>query len=326
MRESVHRTLDIMGRVPPKRGHRPRHAFQRRVFALSRHSWYNHRSAPLESPQTIGKVERHGGILKAMLRKTVQETMPSNIEEMEVVLSECVTAKNELARHQGFRPAQHVLGKQPRIPGSLTDEGENFGTYHARYDETSPFYLRHRARAEAQRAFVHLDTSRKVAKALQRNAAPIDTEYSVGDLVIYRRDNVPGTTATVWSTVSRVIGHWLLHENVPVLVSARQMRPADEVEVAVHRVLTGEPVLPEAIVNGSGQKFADERTADPVTAPATPRQSSLLRPALLCRVRQLCQGNLEHRFRERRPASLSKIRRAKKAHLGHRNLEETLQS
>ena len=93
-----------------------------------------------------------------MLRKTGQETLPSNIEEMEEVLSECVTAKNELARHQGFSPAQHVLGKQPRIPGSLTDEGESFGTYHSRFDESSPFYLRHRARAEAQRAFVHIWT------------------------------------------------------------------------------------------------------------------------------------------------------------------------
>ena len=77
--------------------------------------------------------------------------------------------------------------------------------------------------------------------------------------------------------MSRVIGreaenaYWLLHENVPVLVNARKMRPADEVEVAAHRVLTGEPVLPEAIVNGPEQRFADERTADPVTAPATPR-------------------------------------------------------
>ena len=245
----------------------------------------NHRNAPLESPQTIGKVERHGGILKAMLRKTVQETLPSNIEEIETVLTECVTAKNELARHQGFSPAQHVLGKQPRMPGSITDESESFGTFQARYDETSPFYLRHRARAEAKRAFIHLDTSRKVAKALQKNAAPIDAEYSVGDLVIYRRDNVPGTTATVWSTVSRVIGreaenaYWLLHENVPVLVNARKMRPADEIEVAAHRVLTGESVLPEAIINGPEQRYLDERTADPVTAPATPRPQAVAAPS-----------------------------------------------
>ena len=118
-----------------------------------------------------------------------------------------------------------------------------------------------------------------MAKALQRNAAPIDAEYSVGDLVKNRRDTVPGTTATIWSTVSRVIGreaenaYWLLHENVPVLVHARKMRPADEVEVAAHRVLTVEPVFPEAIVNGPEQRFADERVADPVTAPATSRPS-----------------------------------------------------
>ena len=80
-------------------------------------------------------------------RKTVPETLPSNTEEIETVLSECVTAKNELARHQGFSPAQHVRGKQPRMPGSITDVSESFGTFHARYDETSPFYLRHRARA-----------------------------------------------------------------------------------------------------------------------------------------------------------------------------------
>ncbi|OLP90155.1 hypothetical protein AK812_SmicGene28317 [Symbiodinium microadriaticum] len=205
-------------------------------------------------------------------------------KEIETVLTECVTAKNDLARHQGFSPAQHVLGKQPRMPGSITDESESFGTFHARHDETSPFYLRHRARAEAQRAFIHIDTSRKVAKALQRNAAPIDAEYSVGDLVIYRRDNVPGTSATVWSTVSRVIGreaenaYWLLHENVPVLVNARKMRPADEIEVAAHRVLTGEPVLPEAIINGPEQRYSDERTADPVTAPATPRPQVAVAP------------------------------------------------
>ena len=47
-------------------------------------------------------------------------------------------------------------------------------------------------------AFIHVDTSRKEAKALQRNAAPIDAECNVGDLVIYRRDNVPGSTSTVW--------------------------------------------------------------------------------------------------------------------------------
>ena len=62
-------------------------------------------------------------------------------------------------------------------------------------------------------------------------------------------------------------------------MNARKMRPADEIEVAAHRVLTGESVLPEAIVNGPEQRYADERTADPVTAPATPRPPAAAVPS-----------------------------------------------
>ena len=95
-----------------------------------------------------------------MVRKIVQEAQPSNMEEMEVVVTEAVTTKGELSRHQGFSPSQHVLGKQPRAPGSLLDESESLGTLMHRHDETGPYYLRQKARHEAKRALVHLDTSR----------------------------------------------------------------------------------------------------------------------------------------------------------------------
>ena len=205
-------------------------------------------NAPLETPQTIGKVERHGGILKAMVRKVAQETAAIGQDRMREVLAECVSTKNEMSRHQGFSPSQHVLGKMPRTPGLVTDEPSDLGAIDARYDEAGPFYTRHRARTEARRAFVHLDTSRRVARALIRNAAPVAIEYNVGDLIVYRRDNVPGVSATVWSTASRVIGKendsaiWVLNEGLPILVSVHKLRPADEVEVAAHRILGGEPV------------------------------------------------------------------------------------
>ena len=47
------------------------------------------------------------------------------------------------------------------------------------------------------------------------------------------------------------------------------MRPADEIEVAAHKIQTGEPVLPEAIVSCPEQRYSDERGVNPVTAPAT---------------------------------------------------------
>ena len=52
----------------------------------------------LESLQTIGKVERHGGLAKALVSKVVQESQPSNIQEMEGIVAEAVTTKNELYR------------------------------------------------------------------------------------------------------------------------------------------------------------------------------------------------------------------------------------
>ena len=61
-----------------------------------------HKNAPLESPQTIGKVERHGGLAKAIIRKVVQDTQPSNIEEMETVVNEAVATKNELSAASRF--------------------------------------------------------------------------------------------------------------------------------------------------------------------------------------------------------------------------------
>ena len=48
------------------------------------------RNASLESPQTAGKVERRGGLTKTLLRKVVQEVPPSDSEEMEALLTECV--------------------------------------------------------------------------------------------------------------------------------------------------------------------------------------------------------------------------------------------
>ena len=182
--------------------------------------------APLETPQTISKVEKHGGLLKATLRRVVQESQIEGLEAIKEAISECVSVKNDLIRHHGYSPAQHVLGKAPRRPGSCLDDAEDVGTLKAMTDETNPFYTRYRARAEAKKAFIHLETSKRVAKALAKNAAPILHDYQVGDLVVYRRDNVLGVQGTVWSTTSRIIGKesehsiWVLNEGLPVLVPA----------------------------------------------------------------------------------------------------------
>ena len=146
------------------------------------------------------------------------------------------------------------------MPGSVTDmsESADLGVIEAKTDPTVAYHKVHAARMSAQRAFVHLDTSNRVARALTRNAAPQHKEYAVGDLVCYRRDAQQG--GTTWSTASRVIGHdphnglWLLHEGVPILCSTSRVRSANESKALAFSILNGEPVLPDAIVSGPQQQ------------------------------------------------------------------------
>ena len=217
--------------------------------------------APLETPSAIGKVERAQGIMKAMLRKVVHDTECIGAKDFGIVLQEVLVAKNTMTRSNGYSPSQWVLGKNPRAPGSVTDldEAGNLGVIETAWDPSAKFYLNHQSRMAAQKAFVHLDTSSRIARALTRNAAVQgNLEYQVGDVVVYRRDTQQG--GTQWSTACRVIGidaHqgvWLLHEGVPILCAANKVRTANEAEALAYSLLHNIPVLPDVIVSGPQQQ------------------------------------------------------------------------
>ena len=117
--------------------------------------------APLETPAAIGKVERHGGILKAMVRKVTADTETAGLADFEMLLQECTSTKNNMQRTNGYSASQWVLGKQPRMPGSVTDmsESADLGVIEAKTDPNVAYHKVHARRMSAQRAFVHLDTS-----------------------------------------------------------------------------------------------------------------------------------------------------------------------
>ena len=98
------------------------------------------------------------------------------------------------------------LGKGAREAPSIVSEEQwaQLGSIEAKYDPTSIFALQRQARMEAQKAIVHLDCSRRVQKALLRNASTIKHTYLVGDSDVFRRDNQHG--GTQWSPPARVIG------------------------------------------------------------------------------------------------------------------------
>ena len=122
---------------------------------------------PLESPENLGRVERHGGIVKSLFRKVCKETGAIGREQVEQVLLEVVSTKNNSSRVGGFSPSQWVLGKGPRSdPSPLSEERfAELGAIEARHNPESIFALQHMARQEAQKAFVHLDCSARKSPA-----------------------------------------------------------------------------------------------------------------------------------------------------------------
>ena len=221
--------------------------------------------APLETPEATGRVERHGGVLKAMVRKTAAQVQAHGWQQMQQVLDEACLVKNSLLRQGGYSPAQWVLGRAPReLPSILSEDGHaDLGAIQDSIDPESAFALQHQCRAEAKKAFVQLDTSKRVQKALLRSAKPIPGEYRVGDVVTFRRTKAGKTT---WSPASRIIGFegrekeavWLLCENVPVLASAQNIRPASDAEALAFDILHGKQVFPDEILGGQ-QNFDDVR-------------------------------------------------------------------
>ena len=224
--------------------------------------------SPLEAPENLGRVERHGAIAKALFRKVSKETQPLGREQVESVLQEVLMVKNNASRVGGFSPSQWVLGKAPRSDPSLSVVSEErfaeLGALEAQHNPESIFALQHLARQEAQKAFVYLDCSKRVQRAMTKNTSPFPRDFEIGDLVTFRRDNQRGGTR--WSPTSRVIGHegernlWLLCGNVPVLVASQNVKVATPSEALAHSVLHGQPVIPdEVVIGGEQQSFLDAR-------------------------------------------------------------------
>ena len=79
--------------------------------------------APLETPEAIGRVEHHGGVLKGMARKVIAQTHARGEVEIQSVLDESCLTKNSLLRNGGYSPSQWVLDKAPREAPSLVSSG-----------------------------------------------------------------------------------------------------------------------------------------------------------------------------------------------------------
>ena len=193
----------------------------------------------VESPEMIGRTERHGGLLNAMIVRTIAELKLIGSESIAEATNQCVITKNSMSRVKGFAPAQWVLGRLPREPGTVFEEDSwaDLGSLQMASDGANEFGRIARIREKARQAFVRADMSSRVSRAILRKSAPIQKEYGVGDLVCFRTDQ------SGWSTASRIIGFdgdklaWVLHRGTPACVAIDRLRPVNASEALAHQFL-----------------------------------------------------------------------------------------
>ena len=122
---------------------------------------------------------------KQIVAKVVVNKHVVGFDAMRRVAMEVNAVVNKQNRTGGFSPAQWVLGRRPRYSAGEQGDDETagqLGSLEQRDDPTTIFGERMAYRHEAKKAFVHVDSSKRVASALLRNAAPKVGVYQVGDL------------------------------------------------------------------------------------------------------------------------------------------------
>ncbi len=116
--------------------------------------------AGVESPEQIGRVQRHGGRWKAIWKRTASSTSIAGEAEVRLAAAEVDAIKADMSRRGGYSPRQWVLWYTPR--GGYADrfDEEEFaavGVLRAHADPQAVFAKLTEVRTAARRAFVYED-------------------------------------------------------------------------------------------------------------------------------------------------------------------------
>ena len=203
------------------------------------------RNTGLESPEQLGRTERHGDMWKMTAKRAIVSKKIIGADHMKLLSCENNPVMNENSRKGGFAPAQWVLGKFPRRPGEMMDEDEfaDLGVLSERLDPQSAFQLQTQYRLACKKAFAEVDCSDGVARAVLRKAAPVQKEYAVGDSISFKRKQGADTVEQLWSTPTRIIGFdgdrivWGLCESLPVCLAIDKIRPCTSSETLAYLYL-----------------------------------------------------------------------------------------
>ncbi len=211
------------------------------------------RQTGARAPHQLGIGERHGGLLKEVLKKAIHDRQLHGSDTISALCSEACRTKNTLVNHGGYSPAQWVLGFTPQDATSLAsnDHEEFLGVHQGIVDaeeqlvsadggDQDKFMLQLLVRQCAKEAFIQVDTSQRLRRAMLRTAVPMRGPYRPGDLVCFSKKGK-------WYGPARVVSNegtsslWLVHGGIMVLIAETSCRPASSGEILKKQSLEMRP-------------------------------------------------------------------------------------
>ena len=133
------------------------------------------------SPWSNGLAERHNGVLKESIKKTMEDTGCS----IETATAWSTSAKNSLCNHSGFSANQMVLGRNPNFPSILNNKLPGLSS-----DDELSYTVEENLKAMqlAREACVKAESAEKIKTAMRNNVPSYNNEiFENGQKVYYKR-------------------------------------------------------------------------------------------------------------------------------------------
>ena len=169
-----------------------------------------------ESPWQNGLCERNHAVVDRCVEKIMEDNPKLPLSQ---AISWGINAKNCLQMWNGFSSYQLVFGQNPNLPNVMTDKLPALeGT------TTSGIVTSHlNALHSARRAYIEVESSEKVRRALNHKIRANTTNFKTGEKVFYKRDG-----NNKWKGPGKVIGQdgkivFVRHGNVYVRVSTNRL-------------------------------------------------------------------------------------------------------
>ena len=146
------------------------------------------------SPFSNGLNERNHAIVDEMVRKILAQQPQCSLE---IALAWAINAKNCLQMVNGYSPYQLVYGRNPNLPNVASDK------LPALEGTTTSQMLAQQLNAchAARKAFIEVEASEKIRRALRHQNRGNGVKYQMGDLVYFKRDE-----NNEWKGPAKVIG------------------------------------------------------------------------------------------------------------------------